>query len=187
MAIGLFGGSFNPPHGGHVLVAQTALKRLHLDRIWWMVTPNNPLKRTREMPSIDVRLEQSYDLVQSPNIVVTGLEATIGSRYTSDTINYLLPRNRCVSFVLIIGADSLAQFHRWHNWRCIVERIPIAVIDRPSASMAALSSPMAQRYRGARIAEEQAGSLRFRQAPAWCYIHGRQSAQSSTIIRRQQL
>lgn len=185
MVIGLFGGSFNPPHSGHLLVAEMAIKRLGLDKLWWMVTPANPLKEHRGLASVEDRVALSNALIMSPKIEITAFETTIASFYTAKTINYIKTHNRGVKFVLIMGADSLTNFHYWHHWRAIVASVPIAVIDRPSARMAGLSSHFAQTFAGARIKEQNAKSLAFHEPPAWCYLHGRRSDQSSTVLRRQ--
>jgi len=185
MVVGLFGGSFNPPHSGHALVAEMAIKRLGLDRLWWMVTPANPLKEHRGLASVEDRVALSRALVNSPKIVITAFETTIASFFTAKTIDYIKAHNRGVHFVLVMGADSLANFHYWHHWRAIVANVPIAVIDRPSARMAGLSSHFAQTLAYARIKEQNARSLASLQPPAWCYLHGRRSDQSSTFLRRQ--
>jgi len=151
MVVGLFGGSFNPPHSGHALVAEMAIKRLGLDRLWWMVTPANPLKEHRGLASVEDRVALSRALVNSPKIVITAFETTIASFFTAKTIDYIKAHNRGVHFVLVMGADSLANFHYWHHWRAIVANVPIAVIDRPSARMAGLSSHFAQTLAYARI------------------------------------
>jgi nicotinate-nucleotide adenylyltransferase len=117
LRIGLFGGSFNPPHAGHRLVTLTALRRLKLDRVWWIVTPGNPLKDTRQLSPLDERMAAARRLMPEPMVDITGFEAGIGTRYTLDTLRYLKRRCPGVRFVWIMGADNLLQFHRWQGWR----------------------------------------------------------------------
>lgn len=184
LRVGLFGGSFNPPHAGHVLVARTALKRLRLHRLWWLVTPGNPLKDVSSLPSQAQRLAWCQALVgRDPRIVVTGLEARIGTRYSQQTIAYLLRRCPRVTFVWLMGADNLAGFHHWQKWREIAARLPIAVIDRPGSTMRAAASPAARRLKAARLDESDAALLAGRKPPAWLFLHGPRSPLSSTAIR----
>jgi len=184
MRIGLFGGSFNPPHEGHLLVSRTALTRLGLDRLWWLVTPGNPLKDTRALPSLASRIAAARRLVQDPRIVVSGLEADIGARYTAETLEFLRARCPGVRFVWIMGADNLLQFDRWRNWEEIMRTMPVAVIDRPGASMRATSAKAAQRFPQARLNEQDARLLPDLAPPAYVYLHGPRSAASSTALRR---
>ena len=150
MRIGLLGGSFNPPHDAHRTISLFAIKRLKLDRVWWLLTPGNPLKDHGSLRDIDQRMEAARKIANDPRIDVSCLEAVIGTRYTVDTISYLRRRACGARFVWIMGADNLAQFHRWQNWRRIASEVPLAVIDRPPQSFRALAAPAAQalaRYR----------------------------------------
>lgn len=183
MAVGLFGGSFNPPHAGHALVAETALRRLHLDQLWWIVTPGNPLKNHRELAPLAERIALSQQCTTDPRIKVTAFEARHRIRYTADTIRLVQHRNPGVDFVWIMGADSLRDFHRWERWREIARSIPIAVIDRPGDTLAFLSSTMAKTFDHARIDEDDAPVLAHRRPPSWTFIHGPRSSLSSTAIR----
>lgn len=183
MAVGLFGGSFNPPHAGHALVAETALRRLHLDQLWWIVTPGNPLKDHRELAPLAERIALSEKCTTDPRIKVTAFEARRRIRYTADTIRLVQHRNPGVDFVWIMGADSLRDFHRWERWREIAQSIPIAVIDRPGDTLAFLSSTMAKTFDHARIDEDDAPVLAHRRPPSWTFIHGPRSSLSSTAIR----
>ena len=183
LKIGLLGGSFNPPHEAHLAVTRLALRRLGLDRVWWLVTPGNPLKDTRALPPLAERLAAARRLAAHPRIDVTDLESAIGTRFTADTIDWLKRRFPAVRFVWIMGADNLAQFDRWRNWRAIAEAVPIAVVDRFGASYAATASPAAQALAAARIRERDARSLPDRSPPAWVYLHGLKSPLSSTAIR----
>jgi nicotinate-nucleotide adenylyltransferase len=183
MAVGLFGGSFNPPHAGHALVAEIALRRLRLDQLWWMVTPGNPLKSTRELLPLKERIRLSEALAPDPRIKVTAFEATLNSRYTADTLRTIKLRNPHIRFVWIMGADNLRDFHLWQRWQRIAETFPIAVIDRPGATLAFLSSKMAKTFDYARLDESDAEVLARKRPPAWTFIHGPRSPLSSTAIR----
>lgn len=183
MAVGLFGGSFDPPHAGHRLVADLAMRRLGLDRLWWMVTPQNPLKARREDADLAGRIARSEAVADDPRIDVTAFEAAYDLRYSADTVRLVLERNPGVRFVWIMGADNLNGFHRWERWRFIVESIPIAVIDRPGSTMALVSAPMARIYAGARLDERDARLLARRRPPAWVFLHGPRSPLSSTALR----
>ncbi len=183
MRIGLFGGSFNPPHDGHLLVSLIALRRLGLDALWWVVTPGNPLKDTRHLPPLAARIALARRLTAHPRIAITGFEAEIGTRYTYDTIAYV--RRRCpgVKFVWIMGADNLGGFHRWQRWRSIARLVPIAVIDRPGSTLKANASRAAHRFRKRRLDETDAQLVAASRPPAWIFLHGRRSMLSSSAIR----
>ncbi|MGL4727206.1 MAG: nicotinate-nucleotide adenylyltransferase [Bosea sp. (in: a-proteobacteria)] len=185
MRIGLYGGSFNPPHAAHLMVAQTALRRLKLDRIWWMVSPGNPLKNNDDLPTLAMRAEKVRAMVHDPRIVVTGLEAGLGTYYSAQTINALLSRCQGVRFVWIMGGDNLTQFHRWGGWRAIMESIPMAVIDRPGATHAAVRARAATAFAQNRIDETDGSLLADLPSPAWMLLHGRRSPLSSTQLREQ--
>ncbi|MGJ0508623.1 MAG: nicotinate-nucleotide adenylyltransferase [Methylocystis sp.] len=183
MRIGLFGGSFNPPHEGHLLASRLALTRLGLDRVWWLVTPGNPLKDTRRLPPLAARMDAARRLARDPRIVVTGLEAGIGARYTADTLKYLRARCLGVRFVWIMGGDNLLQFHRWRDWEEIMRAMPIAIVDRPGAALRAASAKAVQRFAWARLDEREARLLCDAAPPAFAYLHGPRSAASSTALR----
>jgi nicotinate-nucleotide adenylyltransferase len=183
MAVGLFGGSFNPPHAGHGLVAEIALRRLALDQLWWIVTPGNPLKSGNELAPLAERLKLSEQVAQNPRIKVTAFEAAHNVRYTADTLALVRARNPGVDFVWVMGADGLRDFHRWQRWRKIVMTFPIAVIDRPGSTLSFLSSMVAKTFDYARVDEIDAPRLARMPAPAWTFIHGPRSLLSSTAIR----
>ena len=183
LRIGLFGGTFNPPHEAHRAVSLLAMKKLRLDRVWWLVTPGNPLKDVRALPSLDQRMAAAGTLAAHPRIDVTGFEAVIGTKYSSDTIAWLLTEAPGVHFVWIMGADNLKNFHRWKNWRDIFAMLPIAVVDRDGMSLKAASGPGAISFARARIPENRASLLPTRPPPAWVYLHGVKSALSSTQLR----
>ena len=183
MRIGLLGGSFNPPHLAHRAISLFALKRLKLDRVWWLVTPGNPLKENGTLRELQERAEAARRMANDPRIDVTCLESVIGTRYTVDTINYLRRRNSGLRLVWIMGADNLAQFHRWQNWQRIAAQVPIAVIDRPPQSFRALAAPAAQALSPYRVPENQAGRLADFRAPAWVFLTGLKMNLSSTGLR----
>ena len=183
MRIGLFGGTFDPPHEAHLGASLLALKRLKLDRVWWLVTPGNPLKNTSGLAPLMKRIQAARALTQHPRIDVTGLEAVINTRYTYDTILWLKARCPGVQFVWIMGADNLRSFHRWQRWRDIARLVPIVVIDRLGPSLYAAASPAGVALAGARIPEHEIASLPGRKAPAWTFLHGLKSALSSTALR----
>ena len=184
MAVGLFGGSFNPPHAGHALVAEIALRRLRLDKLWWIVTPGNPLKNSNELAPLAERIGLSEAIATDPRIEVTAFEASHHVRYTADTLALVKERNPGVDFVWIMGADNLKDFHRWQRWREIVLTFPIAVIDRPGSTLSFLSSVVAKTFDYARVDEGDAPILSRMQAPAWTFIHGPRSSLSSTALRQ---
>jgi nicotinate-nucleotide adenylyltransferase len=183
MRIGLLGGSFNPPHAAHRAISRFAIKRLKLDRVWWLVTPGNPLKENGGLRDLDSRADAARKMAGDPRIDVSCLESVIGTRYTVDTITYLRRRCAGLRFVWIMGADNLAQFHRWENWRRIASEVPMAVIDRPPQSFRALASPAAQALARYRMPEKDAGLLADRRAPAWTFLTGVKLDLSSTGLR----
>ncbi|PYE33040.1 nicotinate-nucleotide adenylyltransferase [Rhizobium sp. PP-F2F-G38] len=183
MTVGLFGGSFNPPHDGHVLVADIALRRLRLDQLWWMVTPGNPLKSRRELAPLADRIALSEAIAENPRIKVTAFEQSLGQSYTARTLEKIRARNPAIHFVWVMGADNLKTFDRWQRWQEIARSVPIAIVDRPGATLAYLSSKMAQTFDYARVDEEDAALLARRPAPAWTFLHGPRSRLSSTALR----
>jgi nicotinate-nucleotide adenylyltransferase len=162
-----------------------ALKRLRLDRIWWIVTPGNPLKDTGELASTAARVADAKRLASHPHIDVTAFEEDIGARYTIDTLAFLRRRFPGVHFVWIMGADNLATFHRWRGWRSIAHLMPIAVVDRPGWTLRATRSRAAAALAFSRVEEEHAGMLADRKPPAWIFLHGPRSFLSSSALRRQ--
>jgi nicotinate-nucleotide adenylyltransferase len=183
MRIGLLGGSFNPPHVAHRAISRFAIKRLKLDRMWWLVTPGNPLKDVGALHDLDARADAARKMADDPRIDVSCLESVIGTQYTEHTITYLRRRCAGLHFVWIMGADNLAQFHRWQNWRRIAAGVPIAVIDRPPQSFRALAAPAAQALARYRVPEKDAGRLASLPAPAWVFLTGMKSSLSSTGLR----
>lgn len=183
MRIGLLGGSFNPPHQAHREISLFALKRLRLDQVWWLVTPGNPLKDASALQDQSVRADAARAVADHPRIVVSCLEGVIGTRYTVDTIGYLRRHCSKTRFVWIMGADNLAQFHRWQGFRRIAAQIPLAVVDRPPHGLRALASPAARALSRDRIPEAAAASLADRRPPAWVFLTGLKSPLASTGLR----
>jgi nicotinate-nucleotide adenylyltransferase len=181
--IGLLGGTFNPPHAAHVLVSDIALKRLQLDEIWWVVTPGNPLKAGRPLPDIASRAAACRLLARDRRIVVTTFEAQLASSYTAATLAFLRARRPDASFVWVMGADCLWQFHRWRDWQQIFATMPIAVIDRPGWHFKSAASRAALTFASAKRPERLAATLASGPTPAWSLITGPLSPVSSTALR----
>jgi len=184
MRIGLLGGSFNPPHAAHRLISLTAIKRLNLTQVWWLVTPGNPLKNHAELAPLAERVRMSAELAGHSHIKITAFEAGLNSAYTASTLRYLKRRHNRAHFVWLMGADNLAGFHTWNDWESIFQMMPIAVLDRPNWRYAALASPAAQKFARFRVPEKFATSLALLAPPAWSYLSGPLSRLSSTELRR---
>jgi nicotinate-nucleotide adenylyltransferase len=183
MRIGLLGGSFNPPHEGHALITRLVERRLKLDRVWWLVTPGNPLKSLTGLGALDARMEAARRLDVGPKVVVSDIEAQIGSRFTYDTLLWLRRRAPRVHFVWIMGADNLRQLHLWRHWRAIADLVPIVIVDRPGSTLKAISSPAGAALARFRIAERDASRFAAMKPPVLLFLHGPRSGLSSTAIR----
>jgi nicotinate-nucleotide adenylyltransferase len=183
MRIGLLGGSFNPPHAAHRMISLTALKRLALDRVWWMVSPGNPLKEHDGLAPLAERLRLSREVSRHPRIKVTGFEAGLGTAYTAEVLRFLRRRLPSTRFVWLMGADNLASIHRWREWREIFNLMPVAAVDRPEWRLRALTSPAASCFARFRIPEREAAALPGLVPPAWCYVSGPLSKLSSSALR----
>jgi len=183
MRIGLFGGTFDPPHAAHRAASLLAMRRLGLDRVWWLVTPGNPLKHAQRVTPLAERLAAARALAHHPSIDVTDFEADLGTTYTYATIRYLLRRCPGVHFVWIMGADNLRHFHRWQRWRDIARLVPIAIIDRLGPSLYSATNAAGQALAWARLPESAARTLPVQTPPAWIYLHGLKSPLSSTALR----
>jgi nicotinate-nucleotide adenylyltransferase len=182
--IGLLGGSFNPAHEGHRAISLQAMKQLRLDRVWWLVSPQNPLKQEAGMAGFDDRMASARAVADGhPRLAVTDLEQRLGTRYSIDTLQWLMRRCRA-RFVWLIGADNLAQLPQWRGWRSLVGLVPIAVVDREPYSYRALAGRMARRFAANRLPERAAQGLADRDAPAWVYLRVRRQQASSTAIRQ---
>lgn len=183
MRVGLFGGSFNPAHEGHAHVAETARRRLGLDLVVWLVSPQNPLKSAHETAPLATRLAGAQAFARQRGMAVSDAETRLGSRYTIDTVRALKARFPGVDFVWIMGADSLATFHRWRGWTQIMAETPVAVVSRPWISLKSRLSPAARRFARHRIASAQARRLPGLAPPAWVFLRGPLNFQSSTALR----
>ncbi len=181
--IGLFGGSFNPAHRGHLMVALYAMKRLRLDWVWWLVSPQNPLKDPKETGEYGTRLAFTRLIAKHPRFLVSDLEQQIKTRYTAETLQALRGAFKRGKFVWIMGADSLANLHRWHHWTDIAESLPMAVLARPGFSIRALQSPAATRYAAQQLQDQFAAALPSRKPPAFVFITMPLRKESSTAIR----
>ncbi len=180
--IGLLGGSFDPPHQGHVRISFEALKRLQLDQLWWLVSPGNPLKEQGPWP-LERRLAQCRERIGHPRIKITAFETTLGSPYTAATLSYLSRRFPATRFVWLMGADNLSSVHLWRNWQQIFRTMPVAIIDRPGEHYALGSCVAAQFFAKNRIRQRAAAALAQRPAPAWCRLGVPLNFESSTKIR----
>lgn len=179
--VGLYGGSFNPAHEGHVHVAKEALRRLDLDAVWLMVSPGNPLKDKSDMAKRKKRKKSLRSLVaRRPGMVISDIEKHLGTRYTADTIERLVRAMPMTRFVWIMGADNLVGFPRWHRWRFIADTVPIAIFDRPGYSVAGLNSRFARQYARYRVPYRQLCSANL---PAWTFVPIKRHPGSATDIR----
>ncbi len=181
-SIGLLGGSFDPAHGGHVHITRAALTRFGLDQVWWLVSPGNPLKQHGPAP-IGQRMAAARRIMRHPRVVVTDIEARIGSRYTAQTLRWLRAHAPGVRFVWLMGADNLAQFHRWQDWESILQMVPVGVLARPGEQMAAQLSKAGRKYRDARLPQRASHLLGRSDPPAWSFVTLPLSPQSSTRLR----
>lgn len=181
--IGLLGGSFNPAHEAHRQISLMALARLRLDEVWWLVSPQNPLKPEAGMAPFAERLAGAKAVAQHPRIRVTGIEARLGTVYTAETVLALKRRFPSICFVWLMGADNLIQIDRWKDWQRIFNAVPVAVFARPSYCFRALAAQAAHRFARARIPEGKAGTLARRRPPAWVFVHGRLNPLSASAIR----
>ena len=182
MTVGLLGGSFDPAHDGHAHITREALKRFGLDRVWWLVSPGNPLKSEGPAP-LDRRLAQARQVMRHPRVVVTDIEARLGTRYTAETLERLIALYPGVRFVWLMGADNLAQFDRWQRWEWIMQHVAVGVIARPASRLTARVSKAAERFERARIPAESAALLARLPPPVWCLVNVPMVNISSTAIR----
>jgi nicotinate-nucleotide adenylyltransferase len=181
LRIGLLGGSFNPAHDGHIHASALALKQLHLDYVWWLVAPQNPLKAVRGMAAFDARLTRAKAFVRDPRIVVTGIEAELGTRFTIDTLAALKRRFPRIHFVWLMGSDNLLQLPRWRDWQGIFAAMPLAVVARPGTALRARTSQAAGQFRAFHIAPGRHFSVM--RPPAWTIIDAKRNFASATQLR----
>ena len=183
MRVGLYGGSFNPAHEGHAHVAETAMRRLGLDRVVWLVSPQNPLKDARHSAPLAQRMASARLQAHGPSMVVSDFETRAGVVWTVDTLRLLVARHPGVRFVWLMGSDNLADFHRWRGWTDIMRLMPVAVIARPGSELDSRTAPAAARFARFRIPAARAGLLPSLQAPAWTYLTAPLNPRSSTAMR----
>ena len=183
LSIGLLGGSFNPAHSGHLALSLEALRTLKLDRIWWLVSPQNPLKPEDGMAPFKDRIAAASAVARHPRLIVTDIEARLGTRYTADTLDALARRCPTHRFVWLMGADNLVQVSRWERWPRIFHTVPVAIFARPSYSLRALAGAAARRYRRNRVPERRASALAGMDPPAWVFCRMRLDPTSASAIR----
>lgn len=181
--IGLLGGSFNPAHEGHRHISLAAMKRLGLDQVWWLVSPQNPLKSSADMAALDLRVSTAQAKARHPRILVTAVEVSLGTRYTDETLRELQARFPRTRFVWLMGADNLLQVTRWRNWRQIFGRVPVAVFPRHPYSIRALGGKAARRFARNRVDAASACVLPSMEPPAWVFLDGSLHPASATSIR----
>lgn len=182
--IGLLGGSFNPAHAGHLEISLTALERLSLDYVWWMISPQNPLKNNDQMDSYEHRKTSAINMANDPRIIVTDIERELQTTYTVDTVLKLTRSQPDDQFIWLMGADNLAQFHLWKDWQAIADTVPIAIFSRPSYSKPSLTGVAAIKLAKFRIEENKAHQLYNIKPPAWVYFSENENPSSSTEIRQ---
>ena len=181
--VGLLGGSFNPAHEGHLHISLIALQRIGVDEVWWMVSPQNPLKPTEGMDPLSERLRAARCMARHPRILVTDIETRLRTRYTADTLQKLRRIYPNTVFVWMMGADNLAQIPRWERWIQIFRRVPVAVFDRTTYSFRSLAGKAARRFARWRIPPHRARRLSSVETPAWTFLHSRLHPASATGIR----
>lgn len=184
--IGLLGGSFDPAHQGHVHITLEAMKRFGLDRVWWLVSPGNPLK-PRGPAALERRLARARAMMRHPRVAVTDFEARAGTRYTAETIAALQATWPQARFVWLMGADNLAQFHLWKDWEFIMQNFPVGVLARPGERIAARTAKAADIYKFAKRPAKSAAGLARAEAPAWCFLNVPMRAISSTQLRAEKM
>ncbi len=182
--VGLLGGSFDPPHTGHVHLTREALKRFGLDQVWWLVSPGNPLKSHGPAP-LSKRMAAARRIMDHPRVAISDFEARAGTRFTAQTLAALHVAHPGVRFVWLMGADNLAQFDQWQDWRWIMDTVPVGVLARPGQRISARMSKAARIYEHARLPGRQSQLLAGARAPCWCFINMPMRAISSTGLRAQ--
>ncbi|MBU1345663.1 MAG: nicotinate-nucleotide adenylyltransferase [Alphaproteobacteria bacterium] len=183
MKVGLFGGSFNPAHDGHAHVAETAMRRLDLDRVVWLVSPQNPLKSSSQTAPLAERMAGARGVAHGPRMIVSDFESRVGTNRTIDTLRELQRRHPGVRFVWLMGSDNLETFHRWRGWTDIMRMMPVAVVARPGSLLESRAAPAARRFAGDRVSSREARLLPLMAAPAWTYLTAPLNPSSSTALR----
>ncbi|MEM7169251.1 MAG: nicotinate-nucleotide adenylyltransferase [Pseudomonadota bacterium] len=181
--IGVLGGSFNPAHEAHLQISRAALRRLNLNAVWWLVSPQNPLKGTEGMASLAQRLKKAQKIAAADPILVSDIEALFATRYSVDSCQTLVQSFPKVHFVWIMGADNLIQVDQWSRWQDLFNTLPVAIFDRPTYSLGAVASKAARRFEDSRVSEPAVRSLVWREPPAWAFLRDRLNPMSATQIR----
>ena len=182
--IGLFGGSFDPPHLGHVHFSLQAIKLFNLDKVIWLISPGNPLKSIAPAP-IHIRIEQAQKITHNPKVIISRVETEIGAKYSWETLDYLSVKYPRTKFVWLMGSDNLVQFHLWKNWRWIIENFPVGILARPQSRQMSLNSKVARIYKSYKIPSNKGRFLPYQPAPKWCFSNMPLMNISSSEIRKQ--
>ena len=182
--IGLFGGSFDPPHLGHVHFSLQAIKLFNLDKVIWLISPGNPLKSIAPAP-IHIRIEQAQKITHNPKVIISKVETEIGAKYSWETLDYLSVKYPRTKFVWLMGSDNLVQFHLWKNWRWIIENFPVGILARPQSRQMGLNSKVARIYKSYKIPSNEGRLLPYQPAPKWCFSNMPLMNVSSSEIRKQ--
>ena len=184
--VGLLGGSFNPAHKGHKHISLYALKSLGLDSVWWMVSPQNPMKSKNNMASLKDRMTSAIEIRHHhPRIIVTDIERLLHTQYTADTLSTLKKHFPHTQFIWLMGTDNMRQIHLWQKWEMIFSQVPIAVFDRPPRSNNIKSCPAIERFRSCLRPQEQSSILKTCKPPVWTILHIPLNKQSATAIRKE--
>ena len=183
--IGLFGGSFDPPHLGHVHFSLQAIKLFNLDKVIWLISPGNPLKSIAPAP-IHIRIEQAQKITHNPKVIISRVETEIGAKYSWETLDYLSVKYPRTKFVWLMGSDNLVQFHLWKNWRWIIENFPVGILARPQSRQMSLNSKVARIYKSYKIPSNKGRLLPYQPAPKWCFSNMPLMNVSSSEIRKQE-
>jgi nicotinate-nucleotide adenylyltransferase len=181
LRIGLLGGSFNPAHEGHIHASALALRKLQLDYVWWLVSPQNPLKASQGMAEFAARLNAARQFARHKRIIVTGIEADLGTRFTIDTLAVLKQRFPQLRFVWLMGSDNLIQISHWRRWQEIFQSLPVAVVARPGTALSARLSKAAIRFRNDSLSPDRRFALA--RPPAWTVIDAKRNFVSATALR----
>ena len=184
--IGLLGGSFDPPHKGHIYISIESKKLLQINEIWWLVTPQNPLKIS-EPATYQERITNCKEISKDKPILIKEIEKKINSKYTYQTLDYLLNHYINIKFFWIMGADNLINFHKWQKWRKIFKEVSIVVFKRHGYNNQALKSIACRTFTNNRINSLQINKNHFIKLPSWTWVDNREIKISSTEIRQQRL
>ena len=182
--VGILGGSFDPPHRGHIYISLEAKKILSLDQVWWLVTSQNPLKITRSVP-YDERVRNCYNIIKNHSILLKEIKNKINLKYSHYTIEYLRHNYSNIKFYWLMGADNLVNFHQWRNWRQFFNQISIVIFKRHSYNNVALKSIASKTFANYQIKSNQLNQMQFASLPSWAFVQNKEIRISSTEIRKQ--